>query len=477
MGGLTEYEDYDAIGLAELVRKGDVTPGELLDEACERVEERNPQINAIIYSLVDAARAEISAGLPDGPFRGVPFLMKDLHASVAGAPLTNGSKLFKDAIASHDSELVRRYRRAGLVIFGKTNTPELGLSVSTEPALFGACRNPYNLDRTTGGSSGGAGASVAARILPAAHASDGGGSIRIPAACCGLFGLKPTRGRTPMGPEVSEGWAGMSAQHVVSMTVRDSAALLDATHGAAAGDPYAAPAVDASFLSQVGRAPGRLRIAISTAAFNGSAVDDQCVQAAEDAARLCEQLGHDVEIASPNVDTELQRKSTATIIGANTLSSLTARAAALGRTLAEDDVEKLTYTVAQMGAGASAADYSDAVRGIHALGRELGSFFEDYDVLLTPMLARPPIPLGILDMNTDDPASYIDALVAFTAFSQLFNATGQPAMSVPLAMSNEQTPIGVQFAGRFGDEATLLRLAAQLETASPWRDRMPSLLL
>ena len=473
MNVLPNYEDYDGLGLAALVRNGEVRAEELLDAAVERLHSRNPQLNAVVLEMIDEARTAIAAGLPDGPFRGVPFLLKDLHAKAKGVPTTNGSALFEDDVAEYDTELVTRYRRAGFVIFGKTNTPEFGLSVSTEPRLFGACHNPWNLDVTSGGSSGGAAAAVAARILPVAHASDGGGSIRIPASCCGLFGLKPSRGRTPMGPDYGEGWSGMSAQHVVSVTVRDSAAVLDATHGAAVGDPYFAGHQENSFLSEVERAPDRLRIAIAPDSFTGVPVDPECAAAATDVARLCEALGHDVSEEQPNVDALLLRHSTMTIIAANTHLAVTQRAAQLGREAKEQDLEPLAWNVVQMGAGASATDYAKAIRGIHSLGREMGRFFERYDVLITPTVAQPPIPLGILDMCTSYTAAYIEALASFTPYTQLFNATGQPAMSVPLAQSRSGLPIGIHFAGRLGDEATLLRLAGQLEIARPWRDKLP----
>ena len=476
MGGFAEYERYDGVELAELVREREVTAAEVLDAAIERAEARNGALNAIVLPMYEQARVALERGLPEGPYTGVPFLLKDLHAQYAGVPTTHGCSLFAKAVADRDTELVARYKRAGLAIFGKTNTPELGLSTSTEPRLFGPARNPWSLEHTTGGSSGGAAAAVAARIVPAAHASDGGGSIRIPASCCGVFGLKPTRGRIPMGPVVGEGWSGMSAQHVVSLTVRDSAALLDATHGPETGDPYAAPPAARSFLSEVGADPGRLRIALAIEPASGVAVDPECARAARDAAALCEELGHDVTEAAPEVDAQLLRESATVIIGANVHSLLAARAKELGRELEQGDVEGVTWTLAQMGVNASASDYATAVKGIHGIGRTVGPFFDDFDVILTPMLARPPIELGVLDMMTSDLAAYLEALGAFTAYSQLFNATGQPAMSVPLHETPSGLPVGIHFAGRFGDEATLFRLAAQLEQARPWRDRLPPLL-
>ena len=473
MGGFAEYEAFDGLGLAELVRKKETSAEELLDAAIERAEARNPALNAIVLPMYEQARAAIAAGLPDGPFRGVPFLMKDLHASCEGVPTTHGCGLWKDAVADHDTQIVSQYRRAGLVIFGKTNTPELGLSTSTEPRLFGATRNPWNHAYSSGGSSGGSSSAVAARILPAAHASDGGGSIRIPASCCGLFGLKPTRGRNPMGPDSGEGWSGMSAQHIVSLSVRDSAALLDATHGPQVGDPYSAPAPARPYLAEVGADPGRLRIALAITPPSGIPVAAECEQAARDAAQLCRDLGHDVEEAPPPVDAAALREATSVLIAGNVSAMLQARAAELGRELRQDDVESITWTLHQLGANATAAQYAAAVKTIHRIGREVGQFFTDYDVLVTPMMAVEPPRIGVLDMMTSDMAAYLEALSATTAWSQLFNATGQPAMSVPLHWSAAGLPVGVHFAASFGEEATLLRVAGQLEQARPWFERRP----
>lgn len=297
-----EFDSYDGLGLADLVRRGDVSAGELLDIAIARVEAGNPELNAVVSRLYDQARAAVAAGLPEGPFTGVPYLLKDLGAHFTGAVTTFGSALFKDFVADHDSEITVRLRRVGLVIFGKTNTPEMGLAASTEPRLFGPTRNPWSLDHSSGGSSGGSAAAVAAGMVPMAHATDGGGSIRIPASCCGLFGLKPTRARNPMGPDAGEGWGGASVGHAVTRTVRDSAALLDATSGPDIGDPYWAPPPARPFLQEVGRDPGRLRIAITTRPWNGQPVDPECVEAALAAGRLGERLGHQVEEATPEID-------------------------------------------------------------------------------------------------------------------------------------------------------------------------------
>jgi Asp-tRNA(Asn)/Glu-tRNA(Gln) amidotransferase A subunit family amidase len=468
-----EYESYDAIGLSELVRSGDATPTALLDAAVERLEKRNPHLNAVVIPMLEYARRAIAAGLPDGPLRGVPFLLKDLHATVPGVRMTYGSQLFADYVPERESELVARYRRAGLVSFGKTHSPEFGLTTTSESRLFGQTRNPWHLGRSAGGSSGGAAAAVAAGIVPVAHATDGGGSIRVPASCCGVFGLKPTRGRTPAGPDAGEGWSGMSAQHVVSRSVRDSAALLDLTHGPDLGAPYAAQPPLRPFLAEIGADPGRLRIALQTRTWNATPTHPTCVAAAEDAAKLCASLGHHVEEARFEVELEPYREATATIIGASTRASMEDRARALGRPLVPEDVEPGTWLVASGGAAKDAVAYVRALRTIHRLGRELARFFERYDVLLTPTLAVPPVALGVLSLSNPKPAESIGTLFQTVGFTQLANATGNPAMSVPLYWDGDGLPIGSHFIGRLNDEATLLRLAAQLEEARPWFERRP----
>ena len=468
-----EFESFDGLGLAGLVRRGDVSPAELLDLAISRVEARNPELNAVVTRLYDQARAAIAAGLADGPFTGVPYLLKDLGAHYAGAVTSFGSALFKDFVVDHDSEITARLRRAGLVIFGKTNTPELGLTASTEPRLFGPTRNPWKLTHSAGGSSGGSAAAVAAGMVPMAHATDGGGSIRIPASCCGLFGLKPTRARNPMGPDAGEGWGGASVGHAVTRTVRDSAALLDATSGPDIGDPYWAPTPARPFLEEVGRDPGRLRIAITTRPWNGVPVDPECVEAAVAAGRLCERLGHHVEEATPAVDAKLLGEATLIIIGANVRAALEARAGALGRELAAGDVERLTWARATEGHTARAADYARSIGVVHRTGRVVARFFTRYDILLSPTMCQPPYPLGVLDLMSDDAEAYMRAILGAIGFTSLFNSAGGPAMSVPLAWSRAGLPIGVQFAAPFGDEATLFRLGAQLETTQPWAERRP----
>jgi len=470
----TEYDRYDGLGLAKLVRKRDVSAEELLETAIARVEERNPAVNAVVNRLYDEARATIRAGLPAGPFKGVPYLLKDLGAHYAGAVTSYGSALFADNRVDHDSEFTARLKRAGLVIFGKTNTPEMGVCTSTEPRLFGPTRNPWNPGYSAGGSSGGAAAAVAAGMLPMAHATDGGGSIRIPASCCGLVGLKPTRARNPAGPDAGEGWSGASGGHAVTRTVRDSAALLDATAGPDVGDPYWAPPPSGPFLSEVGRAPGRLRIALTTSAFNGQPVNPECAQAAHAAAKLCENLGHHVEEAGPEFDAEALGRAFLVIVGGNVCMQLETRAAALGRPLAATDVEKVTWSRAMAGRAHTAVDYARSIAVFHATGRKVARFFSGYDVLLSPTMCQPPYPIGVLDMANEDSDAFQAAILASVGFTSLFNPTGNPALSLPLGWSKTGLPLGVQFAARFGDEATLFRLAAQLETAQPWADRRPN---
>ena len=470
----TLLDREDGLGLAELVRRREVSAKELLDTAIARVEAVNPKVNAVVTRMYDAARGVIAAGLPNGPFTGVPYLLKDLGVLYTGVVTSAGSRAFADAVADHDSEITVRLKRAGLVIFGKTNTPELGISPSTEPRLFGPTRNPWSLGHSAGGSSGGAAAAVATGMVPMAHATDGGGSIRIPASCCGLFGLKPTRARNPMGPDVGEGWSGASVGHAVTRSVRDSAALLDATSGPDVGDPYWAPPPAGPFLAEVGRDPGHLRIALTTMPWNGKPVDPQCADAARAAARLCEQLGHHVEEARPEIDAEALTNASRVIVSASVRNALDLRGIARGRPVTESEVERVTWLRAQDATAFTAADYARSVLVVHRIGRVVGRFFTRYDILLTPTMACTPYPLGVIDMSTDNLEAFYDAVLRGIAFTSLFNSSGNPAMSAPLAWSREGLPIGVQFVAPFGDEARLFRLGAQLETAQPWANRRPT---
>src|SRR5499426_369661 len=472
MGSFPEYERYDALGLALLVRRREISAGELLDAAIERVRARNPRLNAVVLELYDRAREEAAGYLPPGAFSGVPYLVKDLGASIAGVPTTRGSRFFDDSPpAVADSEHVTRLKRAGLVIFGRTNTCELGLSLTCEPRLHGPTRNPWDPTRISGGSSGGA---VAARVLPMAHATDGFGSIRAPAACCGLVGLKPTRGRNTMAPFLGEGLGGCSVEHAVSLSVRDSAALLDATSGQGAGDPYVAPPPARPFRQEVGADPGALRIAYTSLAPNGAKIDAECLRVLNETARRCADLGHRVQEVDPPIDRAAVVATFLTLAAANTVVNLASHPTK-GRRARPDEVEKVTWATARLGDEVSGADYVRATQTAHRLGRQMAAFHADWDVLLTPGLATPPVKLGWIDMMMDDVDEYWRRVFTFSPFTVWFNLTGQPAMMLPLGRSPEGLPIATQLVGRYGDEATLFRLAAQLEAARPWFDRKPEL--
>ncbi|MEO8835764.1 MAG: amidase, partial [Caldimonas sp.] len=394
-----------------------------------------------------------------------------LVASVEGAATTAASRLYASNVAAHDSEIVARYRRAGLVIFGKTNSPEFGLSPTTESHLYGTTRNPWRTDLAPGGSSGGSAAAVAAGIVPVAHATDGGGSIRIPASTCGLFGLKPTRARISAGPEGGEGLSGLAVQHVVSRSVRDSAALLDATCGAMPGDPYSAASPQQPYLTEASTGPGRLRIGFARRAPNGAALAPECVAAVEDAARLCESLGHHVEEASPAFDWAALTRDFVRVFGANVMASI---ARATGGALPDRElVEPLTYAIAERGRAQGAAEFILALHGLHRQARSMAGFFEAHDLWLTPTLASPPLPIGWFDIESPDVDEWVERLAAFLPFTYPCNVSGQPAASLPLYWSDGGLPIGVQFAARYGDEAMLFRLAGQLEHSRPWFARRP----
>ena len=475
MGGFAEYEQYDALGLADLVRRKEITPVELLEGAIQRVEARNPAVNAVVMKLYDFGNKAIADGLPDGPFRGVPFLMKDLTSPVAGVRMTRGSQFFADTPpAPADSEHVKRLKRAGLVIFGRTNTCELGLSLTCEPQLHGPTRNPWNLAHISGGSSGGAAAAVAARMLPIAHASDGFGSIRAPAACCGLVGLKPTRSRNTFAPFAGEGLGGVSTEHAVSLTVRDSAALLDATRGPGPGDPYVAPAPAGPYLREVGANPGEVRIAWTARSPNGARVDPECLRLLADTAELCADLGHHVEERNPEIDGAAVVPTFLTLASANTVVNLAGHPTA-GRPAREGEVERITWLTAKMGEKIGAPDYVRATQTAHRLGRQMAAFHSEWDVLLTPGLASPAVKLGWLDMMMEDVDEYWRRVFAFSPFTVWFNLTGQPGMMLPLGQSSGGLPLAVQLVAPYGEEATLFRLAAQLESARPWFGRKPTL--
>ena len=475
MTAFADYEDHDAVGLAGLVASGETTPDELLDAAVERVEARNGAVNAVTNRLYDYGRQAIAEGLPDGPLKGVPYLLKDLSASLAGCPTTRGCKFFEDVVPAEDSELVRRLKRAGVVVFGRTNTCELGLSLTCEPQLHGATKNPWDTTRISGGSSGGAAAAVGARMLPAAHASDGFGSIRAPAACCGLVGLKPTRNRNTMAPFMGEGLGGLSTEHAVTVTVRDSAALLDATCGPGAGDPYSAAPPARPFLNEAGADPGSLRIAFTTRTPNGAEVGADALRVLQETASLAADLGHRVEEADPAIDGEAVVPTFLTLMAANTAVNLASHPTA-GRAAREDEVERITWLSAKMAEQVTGADYVRATQTMHRLGRQMAAFHSDYDILLTPGLATgTAVKLGWLDMTMDDVDEYWRRVFHFSPFTVWFNITGQPAIMLPIGTNADGLPVAVQAVAPYGDEATLFRFSAQLEAARPWFDRKPAL--
>jgi amidase len=470
---MTDVTMLDAIGQAELVHRKEVSPLELVNAAIGRIERLNPRLNAVITPTYDDARAAAGGRLPDGPFTGVPFLVKDLIAVQGGVRLAAGSRFLRDLVPDHDSELVRRLKRAGLVILGRTNTPELGILPTTEPRRFGPTRNPWDLGRTAGGSSGGAAAAVAARMVAMAHGNDGGGSIRIPASCCGLFGLKPTRARNPLGPDLGDIMGGLVVEHALTRSVRDSAALLDATAGPDPGDPYWAPPPARPFRDEVGAPAGRLRIACTTASATGVPIHADCVAAVHDAAALCRDLGHEVVAAGPTVNGDLLTEAFIVIWSAGVAWTIDGLARLTGRAPAPEQFEPLTWALHELGRQHGAPTYLMAQSALQRISRDVARFFADYDVWLTPTLGEPPVPLGTFDAPPDNPLAPLFRSAAFVPFTPLANITGQPAMSMPLYWNTEGLPVGTHFVARFGDEATLFRLAAQLEAARPWIHRRP----
>lgn len=474
MSLFSDYQAHDAVGLAALVRRREVSPVELLESALARLEAVNPLINAVVDRFTEDAFAQARSLTGEEPLAGVPFLLKDLNIQVLGRRTSNGSRLWRDHRAVKDSTVTARYRAAGLLLFGFTNTAELGLACETAPALFGPTRNPWNRERSVGGSSGGAAAAVAAGIVPAAHATDGGGSIRIPSSNTGTFGLKPTRGRNPFGPDLGEGWNGLSVHHAITRSVRDSAALLDATHGPEPGDPYAAPRFDGRYLDLVERDPAPLRIAFQTVDHEGRAVDPAAAKAVTDAAALLESLGHRVVEASPGVDGAALKRATRIIVASNIANVLRAREEVLGRPIEPDELEPITRLWAGESARYSSADLARSIWTIHGLSRLFGRFFQSHDVLLTPTFAAPPLPIGTVDMQSTDLDGYYETLRRYSAFTSVYNSAGIPAASVPFALA-DGLPVGVQIAAPLGEDGRVLQLAAQIERARPWAGLYPSL--
>lgn len=472
--GFAEYSNYDGLGLAELVNKKEIKPAELVEAAVERIERHNPTLNAVVFRAYDEARAMANTS-PSGPFAGVPMLLKDILGSKKGWPSRSGSRFVPAAPSPIDSTLVVRFQAAGLIPLGKTNVPEFGALPLTEPKLYGPARNPWNLGHSTGGSSGGSAAAVAAGIVPLAHGNDGGGSLRIPASCCGLVGLKPTRGRNPLGPVIGDVWGGLVAEHVVSRSVRDTAAVLDATAGPEVGDPYAAPPPPGSYLEATRIDPGTLKIAFTTTTPGGE-VDPECQTAVEAAARLCAQLGHHVEETKPRLSTDEGAnfgKNFITVVVANLAARVEFYANMVRKTPTREDFEGLTWGLYQWGKTVTAAQYQLSWAGLQAAAREIARQQQPYDAWITPVLARPPLQIGEIDLEETDVAKGLRPIASYVPFAALQNVTGQPAISLPLARSKSGLPIGVQFVGRFGEEHVLLQLAAQIERAEPWRARPP----
>ncbi len=464
-------KSHDAMALADLVRRRKVSALEVLQASINAAERLNPDLNAIITPLYDQAKAQLEAGLPEGPFYGVPFLVKDLAVSMRGVPTTMGSRLAEKNVPAFDSEIISRYRRAGLVIMGRTNSSEFGLFTATEPKLHGPTNNPWNLRHSPGGSSGGSAAAVAAGIVPMAHATDGGGSIRIPAACCGLFGLKPTRARITSGPDGGEAIAGMAVQHALCWSVRDSAALLDATAGPMPGDPYFPGRPSTTYLEAAGQDPKPLRIAFSAKAPNGAAIDKEAARAVIDVAGLCEDLGHEVVEDAPDFAVEALQDAFLKVFAANCMANILRLSP--GGLPGGDLLEPLTRAVAEMGRSMDATSYIHALQLLHREARNIAGFYERFDIWLTPTLAGPAPRTGYFDNDQTDVEEWLRQILSFSPFTFLCNVTGQPAMTLPLAISGSSLPLGCHFAAPYGREDMLFSLAGQIERATPWKDRRP----
>jgi amidase len=470
-----ELAHLDATAQADLVARGDVTPRELVDAAITRIEKLNPDLNAVITERFDAARAEADAGASNGPFRGVPFLVKDLACAMAGEPAYDGMRVAKEAghRATEDSHLVRRYRDAGFVIVGRTNTPELGLTATTEPVSFGPTRNPWGTNRSPAGSSGGSAAAVAAGLVPVAHASDGGGSIRLPASACGLVGLKTSRGRVSIGPALGELNRFLSVQFAVTRSVRDCAAMLDVAAGAEPGDPVVAPLPVRPYRDEVGAPVERLRVGVMTnRPGTDEAAHPDCVAAVDATARTLESLGHHVEIAAPDFADPARMQTFLAIWSSNAAFALDRWGALLGRELGEADVEPVTWFLADHGRRVTGVEFMTAVNEMQRVCREIAQWWDDYDLLLTPTLGEPPVELGVL-ADAEEPLRGYARTGLVAAFTPFANQTGQPAISLPLYENAGGLPIGVQLAAQYAREDVLLRVAAQLEAALPWNGRVP----
>jgi amidase len=470
-----EYEKYDGLGLAELVKQKKISALELVDEAIARAERHNSKLNAIIFKAFDAARDAAKKSVANGAFSGVPMLLKDMRAGAVGMPTRSGSRMVPPVPADHDSTLVSRYRDAGLIPLGKTNVPEFGILPVSESKLYGPARNPWNTNHTPGGSSGGSAASVAAGIVPLAHATDGGGSIRIPAACCGLVGLKVSRGRITQGPDAADSTSGLSVDNCVTRSVRDTAAMLDLSCAPDYGDPYFAPAPQGSYLEGIKTAPKRLKIAVSYKNYQGQSFHPDVDAAVRKAVKICEDLGHITEEAKPQVNTEentmafMTLWATATGYGVETLSRMT------GQTPSLENLEGLTLSLYEQGKSVPAIQQIWAQQAMYRLARVMAKQHETYDAWLTPTLARPPLAIGTVNVDERDIRTAFAPIIDYVPFTATQNATGQPAINLPLHWNGDNLPIGVQFVARNGNEMLLLQLAAQIEQAAPWFDKRPQL--
>ncbi|PKN36447.1 MAG: amidase [Deltaproteobacteria bacterium HGW-Deltaproteobacteria-2] len=496
MAGFVEYDQYDAVGLAKLVREKKISPAELCEEAINRIEKLNPILNAVINPMFDMGRETVKKSLPDGPFTGVPFLLKDLISAYSGVKLTSGCRAYKDYIPDYDSELVKRFKKSGLIALGKTNTPEFGLMGITEPELYGPTRNPWNIEHTPGGSSGGSAAAVASGMVPMASGGDGGGSIRIPSAFCALFGLKPTRGRTPTGPKYGELWQGAAIEHVLTRSVRDNAAMLDAICGADVGAPYIIKPPERPYTDEINCETGSLKIAFNTESPLGTGTHEYCKEAVLQTAKLLQDLGHNVEEARPELDGIRLANSYFTLYFGEIAADIELARSVLKKKVSRSDFEIATWFFGQLGHHYTAFDFVRAMREWDIAARVMGQFHLKYDLFLTPTVAAPPAKIGellpksyekvamkilsVLNLGFLAKASGMVNQIAIqtlakTPFTQLANFTGQPAMNVPLQWDKKGMPCGVQFIAPFGDEATLFRLASQLEKVKPWFDKRPEL--
>ena len=457
-----EYNSHDLVGLSELVSSGDVSPVEMVETAIREIEARNPEINAVVNAQFDRALDELKNRTDTPRFLGMPYLIKDLHAPVKGLPLTNGSQMMRNQVFDFDSTTVARLRAAGFAILGRSNSPEFGMSASTEPILWGPTRNAHNTEYSAGGSSGGAAAAVAAGMTPAAHATDSAGSIRIPAARCGLVGLKPTRGINAFGPHRGDMVFGISHEHAVTRTVRDSAALLDITAGPDSGAPYYTATPDTPYETLCTRDPGQLKIGFTTESFTGVPIDPECRRAVMDAAKKAEAVGHHVVEARPDFDGQALTDAMIRILIGSLIGMFRMAEQQLGRPLGDGDIEPMTQDALAFARTVSLADHMDRVVVLNTETRRIAAFFDDYDLLLTPMTAAPALKLGALDTTVPDMEGFLDKLFGVAPFTAPFNVTGQPAMSMPLATSTAGMPIGVQLVGRFGHDATVMQVARQL---------------